>query len=334
MKFFNFLVKKKKQINFVLTGGAAKGFIHLGMLKAFEELEIKPASITGTSAGALFGALYAIFGSYEKTKQYIDSFMESESYKRFSDKYFLPEILEKKDEKEDEKKIIKKDKIFNKDFFNKEFFKKNYFNDLFYKFSEKISSAIKGTKAIFNLFEDDRSFIKEEDIKSVYNEIYKDIKIEDLQIPFAAVATDLANKKSYIFKNGLCSIAIQASTSIPFIFPPVKLNNSILYDGGIISNLPVDESKETFNKGFCIGLDVTSKPQPLEDLNLDLIEILQLIISLSIYAKQESDRKKCDLLVAPVKENIPWFSFHLKDELIEYGYKSIISMKDYILKKI
>lgn len=48
-----------KRINLVLSGGGARGFAHLGILKHLEELSFHVSAISGTSAGALFGALYA-----------------------------------------------------------------------------------------------------------------------------------------------------------------------------------------------------------------------------------------------------------------------------------
>lgn len=57
MMFFNFL--RKYNIGYALSGGGARGFAHLGALKAFEERNLKPDVIAGTSAGALAGVLYA-----------------------------------------------------------------------------------------------------------------------------------------------------------------------------------------------------------------------------------------------------------------------------------
>lgn len=57
MIFFNFL--KKYNIGYALSGGGARGFAHLGALKALEERNLKPDIIAGTSAGALVGVLYA-----------------------------------------------------------------------------------------------------------------------------------------------------------------------------------------------------------------------------------------------------------------------------------
>jgi len=53
------LVQSNKKIGYALGGGAARGLAHIGVLKVFEQYGIFPAIITGTSMGALIGALYA-----------------------------------------------------------------------------------------------------------------------------------------------------------------------------------------------------------------------------------------------------------------------------------
>ena len=79
MFFFNFL--KKYNIGYALSGGGAKGFAHLGAIKALEERRLKPDIIAGTSAGALAGVFYAdgytpdeIVDMFENTrfKQFIE----------------------------------------------------------------------------------------------------------------------------------------------------------------------------------------------------------------------------------------------------------------------
>ncbi|KYC44965.1 MAG: hypothetical protein APG10_01273 [Candidatus Methanofastidiosum methylothiophilum] len=313
---------RKIPIHFVLSGGAAKGFVHIGVLKAFEELGITPASITGTSAGALFGGLYSIYGNFAETKKKIDEFMSSEAYTEFTDNYLLPDIGTKKDEE--------KETIF--DFFKKKEKFKSKLSKVSSSISEKFFSVIKGTKAFLNLF-DDEALVASEDINKIYDAIYSDINIEDLKIPFIAVASEIRSKSVYCFKKGKISLAVAASTAIPLIFPSVRFDDMILYDGGIVSNLPVNESIENFGDGIRIGVDVSSPPVPLDE-DANFFEIIQQIISTSIWSKQISDRKLCDLLFIPLKETIGWFSFDLKDKLIDIGYKAIMERKDEINQRI
>ncbi len=318
-------IRTKFPIHYVLSGGAAKGFIHIGAIKALEQIGIYPASITGTSAGALFGALYALYGNSEKTIEKINQFMNSLVYKNFKEKYFSIDIGNKKTDKS-----INKESIYS-------FFKeKERFKDKFAKIStilsEKFSSFIKNTKVFFNLF-DDEALIEAEDINNVYIEIFGNINIENLKIPFLAVSSDITYKTAYCFKKGDLVTAILASTSIPFIFPSVKIENKILYDGGIVSNLPARESIDNFGHGIRIGIDVTSPVQKLDE-DANFIEIIQQIIGTSIYAKQLSDRRLCDIVFIPLDQPVGWFQFDLKDQLIELGYKYVIERNDEIVEKI
>lgn len=66
-----------------------------------------------------------------------------------------------------------------------------------------------------------------------------DINIEDLPIPYAAVAVDIINNKECVFQSGSLLKAIRASISIPSVFTPVSLDNGLLVDGGVLNPLPL-----------------------------------------------------------------------------------------------
>lgn len=65
-------------------------------------------------------------------------------------------------------------------------------------------------------------------------------KIEDLSIPFVAVASDIINKKPVIYKEGSLRDAIRASVSIPTVLKPIQTEDGLIVDGGIVNPLPVD----------------------------------------------------------------------------------------------
>ena len=74
--------------------------------------------------------------------------------------------------------------------------------------------------------------------KKVFEELKKiigDLNIEDLRIPFSAVAVNLNNHKEVIFRSGNLLEAIRASSSIPSIVTPIKKENQMLVDGGILN---------------------------------------------------------------------------------------------------
>ena len=72
-----------------------------------------------------------------------------------------------------------------------------------------------------------------------------DANIEDLKIPFTAVATDITNEKELVFSKGSVYDAVRASIAIPTVFTPVKKENILLVDGGVLNPIPISIVKRT-----------------------------------------------------------------------------------------
>lgn len=85
-----------------------------------------------------------------------------------------------------------------------------------------------------------RYLVKGEKVLQSIQEVVPDIDIEDLKIPYTAVATDLYTGEEVIFRSGKLFTAIRASISIPSMFRPVKYGNRTLIDGGIVNTMPLD----------------------------------------------------------------------------------------------
>ena len=86
--------------------------------------------------------------------------------------------------------------------------------------------------------------VKGEKIIEAMKEIVPDVKIEDLPIPFKAVATDWEKGQEVVFSKGSLYEAIRASISMPLFFDPVKKGGTTFVDGGILNPLPLNISKD------------------------------------------------------------------------------------------
>ena len=86
--------------------------------------------------------------------------------------------------------------------------------------------------------------VKGEKIIEAMKEIVPDVKIEDLPIPFKAVATDWEKGQEVVFSKGSLYEAIRASISMPLFFDPVKRGGTTFVDGGILNPLPLNISKD------------------------------------------------------------------------------------------
>jgi len=88
-----------------------------------------------------------------------------------------------------------------------------------------------------------QGIIKGDRVIHKMRELVEDANIEDLQIPYVAVAADIVNKREVVFAKGSVIDAIRASIAIPTVFTPVRTEDGLLVDGGVINNLPIDHVK-------------------------------------------------------------------------------------------
>lgn len=99
---------------------------------------------------------------------------------------------------------------------------------------------------VFKLFDftfSVQGFIRGEKVFTELKKVIEDIDIEDMPIPFAAIASDAKNKKEVVFDSGSMYQAIRASTAIPTVLKPLKVNDMELVDGGVTNPVPVDRVK-------------------------------------------------------------------------------------------
>jgi len=128
---------------------------------------------------------------------------------------------------------------------------------------ERWVSAIRATDMLklLDLSFDSDGMVRGEKIIATLRDLIGDRKIEDLDIPFTAVATDLKREREVWLQTGSLFDAIRASISLPFFFKPAYLDDVMLLDGGILNPVPIaptfgDESDQT------IAVNLGGKPDP------------------------------------------------------------------------
>ena len=89
-------------------------------------------------------------------------------------------------------------------------------------------------------FNDRSGLVDDSVLNANLDEIYGDLRFEDLALPLKLVATDLHRGEKVVLSRGLLRDAIRASVAIPVIFPPVELDGRLLIDGGASDPLPID----------------------------------------------------------------------------------------------
>ena len=124
--------------------------------------------------------------------------------------------------------------------------------------------------------------VKGEKVMEAIKERVPEVNIEDLPIPFAAIATDLYTGEEVIFREGPLFEAIRASISIPSMFKPVKWNGRTLVDGGMVNTFPLNRVERTPGD-ILVGFNVNQ---------IDAAEIQGFLDSRAAYAQGEAARRE------------------------------------------
>lgn len=152
-------------------------------------------------------------------------------------------------------------------------------------------------------------------------EIFSDTRIEDLTIPYTAVAVNIINQQEVVFRHGKIIDALRASISLPFIFKPYEFNNMSLIDGGILNPLPLDRVIRTTDD-ILMGVSVGAKKNELKAYNK-----FSLLMDSAAMIVQTNIRKSCienrpDLMIEVSVGDYSIFNFKKYSELVKEGAKA------------
>lgn len=272
-----------QKVGLVLSGGGVRGMAHIGVLRALEENNIPLNYVTGTSAGALIGAMYATgLKPSDMTKSVI-----TKEFKRRAAGDF------------------EEDNIY--------YYMRNP-NDASWISIKLISDSVIRTQLPSNVVNPaDIDFTLMESMASPiaaagYN-------FDSLVIPFRCVAADITNKQPVVFREGDLALAVRASMAFPFFYAPVLKDNSILYDGGIYNNFPTDIMLEEFNPELIIGVNVAGYPEaPVEG---NFLSQLKTMITHTTHYKVP---RSTDILIEPNLKGVSTFDFDAIQACIDSGY--------------
>lgn len=174
---------------------------------------------------------------------------------------------------------------------------------------------------IVDLTVPDNGFIKGEKLELFVNNMIKNTPIEKLRVPFYAVATDLQTGQETVFARGNTGTAVRASCSIPGIFMPVKIENKMYVDGGVVSPVAVDAARR-LGADMIIAVDISSdidRRQPE-----GIIETLLQSITIMYSRLSSIQLSRADVVIRPKVGYISSSDFTKRNEAILEGEKATI----------
>jgi NTE family protein len=134
-------------------------------------------------------------------------------------------------------------------------------------------------------------------------------RIERLRIPFAAVATDLDTGEPVVLRTGDVGQAVRASSAIPGVFEPVRIDGRLLVDGGVVLNLPVRVAR-AMGADVVIAVDVTVLGAP-ERPPRNFVEVILRAVNIVVHGEVEHARRDADVLISPEVGEIGFIDFDL-----------------------
>lgn len=166
--------------------------------------------------------------------------------------------------------------------------------------------------------------VKGDRVIHAMEELVPDVRIEQMPVPFAAVAADLLTGREVVFDHGGLYEAIRASISIPSVFQPVRRDGMVLIDGGTVNPLPLNRVRRE-EGDLLVAVDVSAPfgADPTTRANASL-NYYKVLIASSQIMQQHITQLMCrlykpDVLVQMPADSYGMFEFYRSEELVEAG---------------
>ncbi|MDR2563850.1 MAG: patatin-like phospholipase family protein [Prevotellaceae bacterium] len=286
------------RVGLVLSGGGARGMFHIGVIKALEENNIPVDYVAGTSIGAIVAGFYAMGYSPDEMLQLFTSADFEDVLKGVIPKKYrfysqemdeVPEMLSLKFE-------IKRSE-----------FRPSIPTNLIspYRMDVKFMQLTAGATAACGG------------------------NFDKLMVPFRCVASDISKHQPYVVKRGDLGRAIRASMAYPFIFKPVMIDSTLLFDGGFYNNFPWNVMKKDFNPDFIVGSCCSGNPERPDETNP-----ISQISSMVTYDTNYEIPDSIGIIIYKRFPGMGLLEFGRAREVADSGYRHALTFIEQIKKRV
>jgi len=283
--------QKRPKVGLVLSGGGAKGFAHIGVLKVLEEAGIKIDYIGGTSMGAVVGGLYA--SGYNASQ--IDSIFQSTNFDELIND-FIPRASKNFYEK-------RNDELYALVL---------PFNKLKIGIPEALSKGMYNYNLLIRLTKH---------VRHVRD-------FNQLPIPFLCIATNIETGEEVLLDKGNLAQTMIASSAFPSLFSPVEIDGKLLVDGGVSNNYPIEQVRK-LGADIIIGVDVQDDLLDRTKLK-NATRILVQINNLHSIERMKQNVKQTDIYIKPDIKEYGVISFDKGKDIIRKGEDATFSVYEKI----
>lgn len=290
--------KPRPKVALVLSGGGARGFAHIGVLRVLQELRVPVDFVVGTSMGSVVGGAYAAGSPVDQLEQLVrrtdwnaviaDRPPRDElAYRRREEDLLLPSRIE------------------------------------FGAFRDGLTlpPAAAGNEAL------------ELALTRALPAGTRDKPVSKLQLPFRSVASDLVTGELVELNETPLFLAMRASLAVPGVFAPVRVDGHLVVDGGLVRNLPVDVAR-AMGADIVIAVNVGTPLASEKSLGSAVGVAQQMLQILTEQNVQRSlkELKPGDILIAPDLAGVGFLDFERHDKAMQAGVTAARAASEQLVK--
>lgn len=146
--------------------------------------------------------------------------------------------------------------------------------------------------------------------------------IEDMRIPLGVVATDLGSGQAVLFQRGDTGTAVRASSAVPAVFVPVKINGRDYVDGGLVAPVPVRYARQ-MGAQLVIAVDISTAPE--DSATKDTLQILLQTFSIMGKSINQHELREADIVVRPSLVGLKSADFSARQRAIDAGRAAMLA---------
>lgn len=285
---------RRPRIGLVLSGGGARGLAHVGVLKILEEAHVQIDVIAGTSMGAIIGGLYASGMSADEIEAELRKVRWDAVFANRVDRQHLTQ--RRKEEDFDISPVLELG---------------------IHKGEMRAPLGALSSRGLETL------------LRRYTLPVHHITRFDDLPIPFRAVATNMETGRAVIMEEGDLALALRSSMSVPGVFSPTEVDGTILGDGGLVNNVPIDVAR-------AMGADVVivvnigtplAKRNTLGSVGGITSQMINILTEQNVQASLRT-LKPGDLLIQPDLGPLTSSDFGQTDTLVHLGKEAAAAMRE------
>ncbi|TWU55302.1 NTE family protein RssA [Rubripirellula reticaptiva] len=276
-----------QQATIALGGGGARGIAHLGVLESIATSTVQIERVVGVSIGSLVGALYCVEGDVHRAMAQVIRLLDSSDFQL--GQRLMCGVAPAADSESAGGSF-----------------------GWYTRLRSVLSAHRKLTRAVTS-----SSLISDAPLRDSIAQLIPDCDIAETAVPISIVAADLLTGQRIVLERGPLRLAIQASSAIPGIFPPVPWNGMLLCDIGVIETVPTLVAK-TYNSDLTIAVDVGQSDTKVESCDTAM-DVMMRMDDVGQRLMRRFYLNSADIVIRPDVGTRAWFDFTNPRRLIDAG---------------